>query len=65
MSILLGTEMSGYRSGGGREHCGSYGVLWSRSESGSDNASACEWDESEGLLADYYRGYARPLRLLV
>ena len=65
MSILLGTEMSGYRSGGERENCGSYGALWSRSESDSDYAWACKWAESTGRLDVYNRGYARPLRLLV
>ena len=65
MSILLGTDMSGYRYGGGREYCGSYGYLWSRSESGSDSAWACKWVASKGRLDDYFRGCARPLRLLV
>ncbi len=55
----------GYRNGGERENCGSYGYLWSRSESDSDNAWACKWDESKGKLDDYNREYARPLRLLV
>ena len=65
MSILLGTEMSGYRNGGEREGCGSYGCLWSRSESDSGYAWACKWDGSEGRLGGYDREYARPLRLLV
>ena len=64
LSILLGTEMSGYRDGGVWHSVGSSGYLWSRSKSGSALAWACGWDEARGKLDDYYRGYARPLRLL-
>ena len=64
MSILLGTDMSGCRGGGERESCGSFGYLWSRSESDSDDAWACIWAASKGKLDDYSREYARPLRLL-
>jgi hypothetical protein len=65
MSILLGTDMSGYRSGGERGYCGSGGSLWSRSESASGRAWACLWAASRGRLGDCTREYARPLRLLV
>ena len=64
LSILLGTEMSGYRDVGVWKDIGSCGSLWSRSESGSDFAWAYEWDEAKGRLDDYRREYARPLRLL-
>lgn len=64
LSILLGTEMSGYRGGGVWEDIGSYGSLWSRSESDSFYAWAYGWDEAEGRLDHYRRKYARPLRLL-
>lgn len=64
MSILLGTQMSGYRVDGVWENIGSYGYLWSRSESDSDGAWACRWDETRGRLGDYRRRCARPLRLL-
>jgi hypothetical protein len=64
MSILLGAEMSGCRGGGVWEDIGSYGFLWSRSESGSGGAWAYEWVEAGGRLDRYYREYARPLRLL-
>lgn len=64
LSILLGTEISGYRDGGVRKGIGSYGYLWSRSESDSGGAWACKWVETEGKLDNYNRKYARPLRLL-
>ena len=64
MSILLGAEMSGYRVDGVWEYVGSYGFLWSRSESGSGSAWAYRWAETGGTLDSDYRGYARPLRLL-
>ena len=64
MSILLGTEMSGYRDDGVWRSIGSYGFLWSRSESVSDRAWACRWVGSRGALDRYRREYARPLRLL-
>jgi len=57
--------MSGYRDGGVRKGIGSYGYLWSRSESDSGGAWACKWVETEGKLDNYNRKYARPLRLLV
>lgn len=65
MSILLGAEMSGYRADGVWRNIGSYGYLWSRSESDSDGAWAYGWGETEGKLADHLRKCARPLRLLV
>ena len=55
----------GYRDDGVRKDIGSYGYLWSRSESDSDNAWACKWDETKGKLDNYNRKHARPLRLLV
>ena len=64
MSILLGTEMSGYRDDGVWKNIGSYGYLWSRSESDSDNAWAYERDETRGTLVYYSRKCARPLRLI-
>lgn len=64
MSILLGTEMSGYRFVGVWHSVGSFGYLWSRSESDSNGAWACGWGETRGRLDDYYRECARPLRLL-
>ena len=54
----------GYRDDGVWKNIGSYGYLWSRSESDSDNAWACKWDKTKGKLDNYNRKYARPLRLL-
>ncbi len=65
MSILLGTKMSGDRSDGERNDCGSSGFLWSRSEYGSDDAWACDFGELRGELDYYNRECALPLRLLV
>ncbi len=58
MSILLGTETSGYRGDGVWNFVGSYGSLWSRSGSDSDRVWAYEWDGARGGLDYFRRKYA-------
>jgi hypothetical protein len=64
LSILLWTQMSGYRRAGERNHTTENGYLWSASPFDTNNAWAFKRDSSEGKLVNYNKRSAFPCRPL-